>query len=309
MSEETQPRNPLLDWAEVQHIADWKHWRELWDSTFLTEFRHSLLHFGFEVPANTQKERLERICFYLATADNHAESKNLETPVEKQSGIPIRSAFNNYRTTLGYVCHPPSELRQKIARKAFEVLCLNFFRDQRNPNACDLRQPAWTEDVFQGEVFSALLWFLRTDEYGSLINADWRHNDNHLKTFRDFALKFCKVAWEYRDTARPQLVQILVALDKIEVLLIENDYPMNKPDLLMLKKLAMSRSLHIPNGHGESDYRKPKYLVEAVAGQSPIARVFDTLLSIHWVRRRSRRAFEIARKKRELEEQLARLGS
>ncbi len=298
-------KNPLLDWNEVQHIVDWKYWLKLWNEVGLTEFRHSLLHFGFATPCDNYQEPLDRIRFYLTVADGHAKSKYMERPDEKQAGIPLESAFNSYRTTLGYVRHP-SELRQKIARKAFEVLCPNFFHDRRDTN--DTRSPVWTEEVLQKKVLPTLLWFLRVEGEHLINGVTWTRSDHQMKIFVDFAFKFCRFAWKYLDTRRPQLVQILAALGKTYVLLDEDAYPMNKPALLMLKKLAMSHELHIPSGRGKSDYRKPQDLIEAVAGQSQAARVFDTLLSIDWVKRRARRD-EIARKKMELQDQLTRLGS
>lgn len=65
---------------EVPYIRNWREWRALWDANPLSEFRHSLLHFGFGVRLEAPEERFERICFYLERADGYGETRNFELP-------------------------------------------------------------------------------------------------------------------------------------------------------------------------------------------------------------------------------------
>jgi len=116
------PRHQLaLD--DTRPFANWAEWKKTFERVNILEARESFLHFGFQVPTPNVGERRDRILFYLdlsmyafATAGLYGHSN----PFGRNGSVVVES-FGVERGSL-------SEARQRVARKACEVLCQQFLK-------------------------------------------------------------------------------------------------------------------------------------------------------------------------------------
>lgn len=116
---------------KITHLQNWKQWMEIWNNNPCLEVRHSLLHFGLEMPLGqlhsketdwktTNETYSERILFYLSVADGwHLDPQSfaLELP-ERRS---YRGGDPRFDTSLG-VLEGNGVLGQRLAQKAFVAL-------------------------------------------------------------------------------------------------------------------------------------------------------------------------------------------
>jgi len=219
---EEEKEHPLL---EINHFypLDWKKITEMWqDPNLPFEIRLSLLHYGFNVDSGgTLKERL---FFYFDLADG----------------------FDRHDFSVGWhERHDPSnsDRRKEIAKKAFQMLCLHFFKDPEKGKRC-----LWKEYIaFDENVFKKMLWLFRPVGSGSpsLVNDvgydSCRVGSHYLEIAQKFLDDFVKFVWygfdEYESDrghgvvrptstnykwfidARPQIVEILYGTRKLHKLL------------------------------------------------------------------------------------------
>ncbi len=229
-----QVTHPLEQEAlRIFSIVNWNHWKKLWDETSVFEFRHSLLHFGFKVKCDTQWQYDERIIFYLEIADGFNES------------------FEFYREN-------PS--LQKLARKAFEVLCQTFFKQEENGHDSNLFQRL-EEQTVSGK----LLWFFRSNKYGGLHNF-WRapKSDHHAQTAKEFALELCEFILENKQEVirknQHAVIDLLAGLGKLDILRNKKYDLVDDACLAKLEAMSIGYDCH----YGVGSY-KAKTVEEAAA--------------------------------------------
>ncbi len=175
--EETPLHN--LFTREVRPIRDWYEWLEHWQAITTIEEMKGLLHSGFEKPigyagySKKQLDAVDRIIFYFGIADGWAERCLLESPTD--SGyIYYNFGWDNRGNRIK---KSQSESRQVVAEKAFDVLCLNFFRPemhemQRDKNGYDNWErfiPYWEKEIATARLLPAIANFFRAEgsKFGS----------------------------------------------------------------------------------------------------------------------------------------------
>lgn len=176
----------------VRRVQSWKDWKNAWDSTERLEFLHSLLHFGFEAHLEDE-EFTERVLFYLQVAE-------------------------------GWTMFTDSGSHQ-LARKAFEMLCLNYFKQVQSKNITLDRKPAELERDLR--IHQALLIFFRPqaelDVCGRLplVNVGLL-TGHHAEIVKSFLPELIRLCWYNRNQRmqryRPRYVEILASLGELELL-------------------------------------------------------------------------------------------
>lgn len=312
MTKAIQSVHPLVAKEDLTYFRRWEEWKKLWDEEKRVELLHSLLHFGFNVET-TGDQHLERICLYLEVADGHCRPwGRLEKDGEE--GLSVETALGRFSR--------PRDLRGAIAKKAFQILCQNLFRDTDDSyDDC----PRWYQPLTTPRVLPKLLWFFRLDErQNRLLNLipSEADSDNHTRVAYNFLLDFCSFTWEPRrhehptnpprdesfnrlKAVRPQLIAILCALGRLDLLL-RKGWEFDEADLLKLRKLAMSEELWLPV-FPSMGHRLPQTLEESVFGGSQAARVLLLLENNRREEERLAKMMELERQRRAAERELQRL--
>lgn len=236
--------HPLVE-RKLKGIENWTEWKQLWEAATHAEQLHGLLHVGFDVDIRTYHELNERVRFYLAVADGHSAIYSQSLRREDDPTDPHKKE----RSTFGVLNR--SDLRQKVARKAFKMLCLNFFR---LPDK-DGEVPSWQNAIRDAETLRAILdFFLQEPDFAvsekPLSNID-RDLDSHLtEIICEKLLRLVKEGWldgrdrgpetcEHFRRARPQFVEILARLGKLDLLL-QKEYEPDDACMAMLETIAMN---------------------------------------------------------------------
>lgn len=263
--------------------------------------------------SRTMKHRLGTLHTIL-TAD-HVGKESVPFLMELADGWTCSSNFQVYGKTGG---EERAKNRQKIAEKAFDVLCARFFGHKKNDN------PMWWWMLGNQEVFDKTLWFLRANDnrIGRCTLRNYRGDDEkpQMRTFGKFLADFAELAWEHGrydfrgfcqdevverlKDARPRLVDILAATHNLHWLLKKKT--LDRGTRQALKSLVFRYELYLPKADdvlGET-HRVPKTLQEALYGGSQAAQV----LLLYGLLRDQCRIFatarrEVARTDREQERQ------
>jgi len=234
-----------------------------------------LLHHVFDVELGRRPEdpykfygEHDRLAILFDIADGWTHSSNFDwrTQKEKLSGYGYRNDETTY--FVGYergmsggrrAHRTKSEQRQVLARKAFDLLCMNFFRHYAPVEHVDAETEAermW--EMLSGEMYPLLVRFFRIEEDESsgvvLCNLTPLYcdkSDNEKHAIR-FLLKLAKYLWGWRCTverdranaARLWLIEVLNCLgelkffDKQERLL-----GLDEPCLVVLTGIALRAEL------------------------------------------------------------------
>lgn len=296
--------HPLMA-GEISCINSWKKWKELWQGTEYAELRHSLLHFGFAVQADSTDEVIERVCLYLDIADGWKYSRNFKKGEEDYSYL--------FGTVFGSEVNNLPEFRRFLAQKAFQSLCQNFFK---NTAAKDYYVPSWARMATEHQVLEKILWFFRLNEdVVDIPNLDpFDSTDHNMEIATKFIRDLCEFAWtcennrwgrgevyeEMKDElrkARPEMIRLLSGIGALDVLLNTGEYQLDKSCVKQLENIAMAYDRWLPSATSWSnEHRKPRTLEEACFGNSQAARV----LLILRVKQAEQKRFDAIR---ELEEQ------
>lgn len=311
--------NPLMT-LETYYIPDWKKWKELWHRPICSEFRHSLLHFGFDIEAY-QEEEVERLCLYFDIADGHRSvgwGWDLPKEIDRRYDMNLRTVFGREVDGFG-------KIRRIIAEKAFHILCQRFFKNTSKEE--DI--PSWAYLVANPVVLQKIIWFFRLDGK-SIVNLP--HLSGNDKHFAEIAEKFiydiCVMSWEcegfyssgdWRSLKedsletfrkfRPNMVDLLYGIEKLDVLIkLDKRFKVDEACMKRLEELAMSEDLYLPSEDSwGNSFKKPRDLEEACCGGSQAARVLLILKSNQKVRGRLNKLQENAMKIKELQEKQKKL--
>lgn len=302
----TRTLHPLA--AEgVVPIPSWDNWLRLWEETNIAEFRHSLLHFGFNIETGGGDAWYDRILFYLKYADGFGDSgwDSQFKFEERPAHVPHFSSFGERLSII--------DVRKQVARKAFDMLCEHLFKDTREDR---MRLPSWFEAMSNPKVFEAVLHFFRPDERGGLRNFPNGDRDRKREIVQKFLTDLVTLGWkginfnhrvpkEVTDrltAARPRFVEILCGMGRPDHLLemtsgFHRVEPLDGTSLRKLYEIAMDQDVAIPYENAD---RKPKTIEEAAASGSKAAMVYLILKS-------REKEFIRLRMIRELEDERAKL--
>ncbi len=260
--------NPLLDFYP-KNFNSFDGWLKAWNDTSYTDSRIGLLHCLIE--DRWEQYDPEIVLFLLKHADGYGEVSNFKQIDKGDSG------------------RAPE--RQKIAKKAFSVLCLKTFKE--TTPECGL--PWWV--VHNKEVFETLVCFAERNAHAVY------KKDRHEKVFKEFLLKLVLLGWEKHHSpeiskllfaARPRFIQILYDLGEISLLNRER-IRFDEMSLKKLRELSFCKKLFFPSIIWNESYemRLPNNLEEAVSAGSKVAE----LLHLYLVREGVRKPLQALRDK------------
>ncbi len=292
-------KHPLLE-TTLHTIGNWEDWLKLWNETPYLELRHSLLHFGFDVPC---EDPVSRILFYLSIADGWNEH-----PFDKEG----RDHGLLHRPT-------PRMKKGDLSRKAFEVLCLRRFKKTKEYNE-ERYNFGWMCE--EQTLVAVLAFFYGIDPYHydreekRLKNLERGDSDKHSAFARDFLIDFIDWAWAYSEYDKKELVAMLTSHrpDFLELLYgmrrlaLFTGYGMalDEASIAKLEELALGQKLYFQL---ERTHRRPVTIEEAVYAGSPAAQ----LLTLYRVSREERERLEeiqrLESEQRDAERRLAQLKS
>jgi len=250
--------SPSLLVREVRPVLNWNEWLERWKMAVTSEEMSGLIHMGFQIPLDygvRYGERkytyYDRIAFYFGLADGWANRDLL-----KVEGRDEKSYFAGYNRHGMSMNISESQARQELARKAFFLLCTNFFKlefESRHRQTADEVEYAWMERFVGEDLFPIFLHFFRS--YERWEGQPERRNlprpvgdedaRNEEKYVHDFFLRLARFLWTWHErriqsywkdeekkkleeeniflrgriaVAQPEMIELLFAIGKGEVL-------------------------------------------------------------------------------------------
>lgn len=274
----------------VRPPENWEEWLEIatrGDQTFYEKLGH--LHGIFNVQMGRHREydiekqeyppyrESERLILLFEIADGWADPANFDwrSSGERFSGAGYRNEERTYFVGYGRGnthIRTESEQRQALARKAFDLLCANFFKTSvlERPQDREVADEALAYRIVSGPLLPALKRFFRIEE-GRIRNLS-RHDDRRTdgeKHAVNFLLNLSKLLWEWKDLpirwsgsdeekaqqekenatmralvleARPWTIEILARLGKLD-LLVKQVLAMDTACLDKLAEIAMRAEL------------------------------------------------------------------
>jgi len=263
--------HPLLS-REIRPLSNWHEWLVRWQAAVSIEEMLGLLHVGFNVSIGRHEhgeqeyDDIDRLVFYFSIADGWNDHYLLEFPTDQEK---YPHTFNSEQGS-------PGKLRQQLARKAFDMLCLNFFKVELlgGGRYGDSLADIWESVVVSERFFPIIQNFFRAgkrrySDSVSIRNLSYRgsrsHNEEHAV---NFLLDLVRFIWGYKtsepswrsdeelkqvrkdnavmrsrlDASKPWMVEVLVCLDKLD-LLREWILDLDKPCLEKLKEIALRNRL------------------------------------------------------------------
>jgi len=261
---------------EIRPIHNWHEWLAHWQAAKDLQWMESLLHVGFSVPLEQEQygekkyDRIDRDIFYFTIADGWADSFLFRLPEdqEKEYKVGHDSNWNVIKKT-------PSELRQQLAGKAFDMLCSNFFKVKLGNNRDGFDFPkVWKELIVSERLFPVIQNFFRVEkgrysDFVEILNLSLRddgrsHNERQAV---NFLLNLAQFLWTWKepdtswpnskeektderlaamrvrvDTAKPWMIEVLAVLKRLDVLqgwILKLD----EACLAKLKEIALSNEL------------------------------------------------------------------
>lgn len=141
----SQHQNPLIE-KKVRGFKDFEEWMDRWRKAETFTELEGLIHGIFDSTQNYD-EKVRAILFLLKIADGHNSYENFENPnISHLDRI-----------------HHDEEVRkrQKIAKKALNILCQNFFKNISK----DSDEKSWISLTSNPMVFKSVVWFFRKEKY------------------------------------------------------------------------------------------------------------------------------------------------
>lgn len=293
--------HPLAN-KEISYFGTWQEWRKKWEATSDLAQLLGLLQFGFDTITEDTVDNEDRIRFYLDVADGHGGIDNFGA--YDPSRPDVQDQWFNAMTE--------RKRKKVIAKKAFNVLCVRFFKNQNTKHG----HPSWAILIVRmPKIFSSLVWFFRCDENGiqtRVRNLDYDaadEMDNNWKVAEQFAYDLCEFAYTFRFfgeyagdndrtiqkmflDARPQLVQLLLGLRREDALL-SNAFHAGEIEMRELARIALATEYE--RNHPYSKSRLCTTGEEAYFSGSRAAKVLLLLRARESERTKFEEARELAR--------------
>jgi hypothetical protein len=121
----------MLQKREIRPILDWTEWKGRWSTAITYQEMLGLLHVGMLVPTTSHNDdsllsdHLDRIIFYFKAAEGWDDRWIHSSPLDRD-----RMYVVGYDDFYNAVQMSLSDMRQIVARKAFEILCQKFFKPE-----------------------------------------------------------------------------------------------------------------------------------------------------------------------------------
>ncbi len=269
---------------KVRPIQNWHEWLGHWNEAVSVEEMLGLLHYGFNVSLRSYKygepeyDGIDRLGTYFLIADGWSDSEQLENHEDRDQKYEMGFDKNGYR-----IMKSVSELRQQVARKAFDMLCHNFFKPRSLLESNSDQYEADWENVTSSRVLPVIRAFFELErtrfgdramvrnlpylsmgyerrEYQvavdfllALARFTWGWEQREIPTWRGsedqkIIVKYNQETQERLDSAKPWLVGILSYLDRLD-LLRPWMTQLDEPCVAKLKEIALRVEL--------SNYRHP----------------------------------------------------
>lgn len=310
--EAIEVKHPLMEFVPITFNL-FEEWLAEWNGTKYLAEKLGLLH-SLADEKDWWSEKAELISFLLSIADGWAIESFADRGCYTSHGGQLTKA----------------EGRKSIAKKAFSVLCLKFFRSGKN------EEPSWWWMLKHEILFQKVLWFLRRKpgKFKRLHNCSsiWDSNNDHqLGIYCDFLRKFSRLGWEFRcpesrrrwdeETrelvnqrlvkARPQFIDILRELGELDWLN-GKEIELDVESIEKLTEMALGENFFLPPENASDGFnhlREPRSIEEAVLGGSITAEV----VVLHQIKERERgriRAlYEASKKQLEEKQRIEELAS
>jgi len=299
---------------EIRTISNWHEWLAHWEKAETFQWKNSLLHDGFTISleraqyGEKEYDEIDRIAFYFDIADGWADEYLHKLPTDG-----TKEYFLGYDENWHKIVKNPSQLRQLLALKAFDVLCLNFFKMKLGEGGRRGEQfnHEWASQIVSERLFPIIQNFFRIEKGQNNDEMRTRNLARLLKQSHNerqavaFLLNLAKFLWVWEapdttywgplkdeedkrfaemrvrvDTAKVWMTEVLVNLDKLDVLR-EWILELDKACLAKLKEIAM-RSMFELGLHPVTEDRPVATLDEACYAGSMAA----WFLKEHWLRTR-----------------------
>lgn len=275
---------------EVRPPESWHEWLELAKAAVTLDQKLGLLHGAFNIKVELYWDEksasyieysdLDRLEFFFGVADGWADAGLLDFRADgTRYSIGEKKYFVGYdrkSSSITYEIHrSESEQRQKLARKAFDMLAANFFKMPEIREDADNREvneAQWMSNyVLWGPIFPIVQQFFKFEEgkyFGAGIrnlSPSYEHRPQSEKQAIDFLLKLAKFLWDWReketkswdskehvaeekkqnatrraivDGAKPWMIEVLSQLRKLS-LLEKWIFQLDSPCLSKLKEIAL----------------------------------------------------------------------
>jgi len=272
---------------EIRLIRNWCEWLFLWQKAETLEEMLGLLHVGFNVSLkyhwkfdDKEYDEFDRLISYFTIADGWRDKSLLQLPEDKGKNFRIHDYENAVVMTAG----TPSDLRQLVARKAFNMLCLNFFRRMKLERQHRGKyNHEWEELVVSGQFFLVIQKFFAAEEarvgrdieIRNLSRLDGQRSNNERQAV-NFLLNLAEFLWGWReedllqycsdenaikkyeeysanvrthiDAAKPWMIEVLNFLNRLDILqpwIIElNDECLIKLKEISFRNTELSKFIH-----------------------------------------------------------------
>ncbi len=265
-----------LSGRPVRPIDSWNEWLAHWDNCKTAEEMIGLLHAGFRVSIGPpyygahEYDPIDRVILYLEIADGWWNSDLLrnssdERYQEIQYDFGRDQHGNNQKRSA-------SEMRQIVARKAFDVLCQDFFRVDLHAGRQGFAGD-WRRVVASEKLFPVILNFFRATETRSSRQVEVRNLSLYgdvaplEKLARQFLLGLVSFIWDYKSLveqyggtdpsrvkareeeerlvarlteAKPWTIEVLSFLGELDLLW---RWELDEPSLDKLRELALRAEL------------------------------------------------------------------
>lgn len=187
---------------EIRPIRNWYEWLALWQRAETLEEMLGMLHVGFNVRLETlsweekrEYDEIDRLTFYFTIADGWTDDVLLRLPEDIES----TGAYSDGKT--------PRQLRQRLAHKAFDMLCISFFKEAGVPGQGRLSYTfgyQWESVITSERLFQVIQNFFKeeTPRYGEHIEIRNLGSFNDQRTHNErfavnFLLNLAKFMWTY----------------------------------------------------------------------------------------------------------------
>ena len=248
-----------LDQGEIKPTSNWQSEFQKWQIATDPIWMKGFLHEGFGLPLGPCKPNekeydiIDRLIFYFVIADNWVDFFGNQSDKKQLNAI-----------------------REQLARKAFNVLCLNFFNMESFDSGHTTPKWIWEGTVVSERLLPVIQNFFRVEEgqrdkkmivRNLSIRDDGRsHNEQHAV---GFLLNLARFLWTWKyspcdltgakqkiideryariNAAKPWMIEVLAGLNRLEVLQ-KWMYKLDDSCLLKLKEIAMRHTVTDGLGH------------------------------------------------------------
>ncbi len=293
---------------------DYESWLEAYNKASTIGEKIGLLHRGFP----RRHDWAPAIQFYLSEAEGHSDLNPdyFLTDEEKKERFLRAQALGK----LGGE-------RQRVAKKAFDVLVSEIFKDTRGKMDAT---PSW-QPLIEGEgALAAVLHFFRIDEDHRFVNLTHSVAEHKREVVREFLFSLARYGWEPSATRdqyesswaknlyvsfRPQFIEVLCGLGRLDYLQnrkdIEERSAIGELELEKLTELAMARELYFSGAIWHSSgsrHFKPETIEQAAYAGSQAAQVAILLRERLKVQKHFREIADAYRRRKAADQELGRLA-